>query len=371
MRLATFNVENLFERAKIMNLEHWSDGKAVLADYKKFTEIIEKPVYSTADKAALIATMKKYPGLLTNGVSTYVRLRENKGKLVRTQGGQRVIAASGRGDWIGWFELEKEPVKEAAIENTARVIQAVNADVLGVVEAENRTGLLQFNEIVLPQIGGTPYAHAMLIDGNDERGIDVGILTKGHLPIQTMRSHVDDRDAQDKRVFSRDCPEYHISLGGGQTFVVMLNHLKSKGYGSAAESNARREAQAQRVRDIYEERKLQGYTHIAIMGDLNDTPDSNPLKPLLGNGSDLKDVFGHPSFNDQGRPGTHDNCTASGKLDYILLSPVLWNAVVQGSVERRGAWGGIHGTLWPHFPEVETAVDAASDHVAVWVDLNI
>lgn len=63
MRLATFNVENLFERAKIMNLQPWSDGKAVLEDYTKLAEIIEKQIYSAADKATLTAIMKKYPGM--------------------------------------------------------------------------------------------------------------------------------------------------------------------------------------------------------------------------------------------------------------------------------------------------------------------
>jgi endonuclease/exonuclease/phosphatase family metal-dependent hydrolase len=370
MRLATFNVENLFERARILNLD-WSEGRPVLEDYERLAKIIEKPVYSNADKSRLITIMKKYPGLLTNGTSKYIRLRENRSKLVRTQGGERVIAANGRGDWIGWFELINEPVKEAAIQNTARVIQAVNADVLGVVEAEHRIGLLHFNDIVMPQVGGTPYRHVMLIDGNDDRGIDVGLMTKANFRIDAVHSHVDDRDAEDDRVFSRDCPEYSIPVPGGKTLVVVLNHFKSKGYGTQAESNARRRAQAQRVRDIYEERKLQGFAHVAIMGDLNDTPGSNPLQPLLANGSDLKDVFAHPSFNDQGRPGTHGNCTASGKLDYILLSPAVWETVSSGGVERRGAWGGTHGTLWPRFPEVVTEKDVASDHIAVWVDVNI
>jgi endonuclease/exonuclease/phosphatase family metal-dependent hydrolase len=223
----------------------------------------------------------------------------------------------------------------------------------------------------MPQVGGTPYRHVMLIDGNDDRGIDVGLMTKAGFRIDAVHSHVDDRDAEDDRVFSRDCPEYSIPVPGGKTLVVVLNHFKSKGYGTQAESNARRRAQAQRVRDIYEERKLQGFAYVAIMGDLNDTPGSNPLQPLLANGSDLKDVFTHPSFNDQGRPGTHGNCTASGKLDYILLSPGVWETVSSGGVERRGAWGGTHGTLWPRFPEVVTEKDVASDHIAVWVDVNI
>ena len=40
------------------------------------------------------------------------------------------MGVNGRSDWIGWFELKRAAVEETAIENTARVISAVNADVL-------------------------------------------------------------------------------------------------------------------------------------------------------------------------------------------------------------------------------------------------
>jgi hypothetical protein len=33
---------------------------------------------------------------------------------------------------------------------------------------------------------------------------------------------------------------------------VLINHFKSKGFGKTSESNARREAQARRVREIYD-----------------------------------------------------------------------------------------------------------------------
>jgi len=36
----------------------------------------------------------------------------------------------------------------------------------------------------------------MLIDGNDERGIDVGPFAKDDLPIAGMRSHVDAQTAR-------------------------------------------------------------------------------------------------------------------------------------------------------------------------------
>jgi exonuclease III len=79
----------------------------------------------------------------------------------------------------------------------------------------------------------------------------------------------------------------------------------------------------------------------------------------------------HPSFVNDGRPGTFANGAASGKIDYILLSPALFARVQQASVWRKGVWGGTHGTLWEIYPEMKKPVHAASDHAAVWVDLNI
>src|SRR5262249_139784 len=148
------------------------------------------------------------------------------------------IAANGRDDWIGWFELEKEPVKATATENTARVIDLMKADVQCVIEAEDRTGLKRFNAEGMPQVGAAPFTHVMLIDGNDERGIDVGILSKAGFDIALMRSHVDDQDAKGT-IFSRDCAEYEVHTPNGNTLLVLLNHFKNKGYGKPAESAAK------------------------------------------------------------------------------------------------------------------------------------
>jgi endonuclease/exonuclease/phosphatase family metal-dependent hydrolase len=185
-----------------------------------------------------------------------------------------------------------------------------------------------------------------------------------------MRSHVDDL-VGGSPVFSRDCPEYEIALPGGDSLLLLVNHLKSKGYGGQAESNTRRLRQAQRVRAIYDARRQAGATNVAVLGDFNDTPTSAPLAPLLGAGSDLRDVSVHPGFVNDGRPGTFANGTASGKIDYILLSPALFARVQQAGVWRKGVWGGTHGTLWEIYPEMTKPVHAASDHAAVWVDLDI
>ena len=381
MRLASFNVENLFDRAAALNKSEWvnepgddpslwSAGRKALDTYSKLNALLAKPHYSDADKVEILRLLALLD-IARKDESSLVILRRNRGQLLRRpQGGPVEVVANGRDDWIGWLELKKQAVNEIATQNTARVIQAVNADVLVVIEADDRISLCRFNEQLLKAVGGQSYDHIMLIDGNDDRGIDVGLFARGTASIVSLRSHVDDRD-QSGTIFSRDCPEFHLDLASGNHLVVLANHLKSKGYGTPAVSNARRKAQAKRVKEIYDDLRAGGVHNIAIVGDFNDTLDSDPLSPLVGAGSDLKDVSAFQGFADGGRPGTFGYCTASNKIDHILLSPALWPKITAGGIDRRGSWGGKKGTLWPHFPEVTNVNQAASDHAAVWVDLAI
>ena len=370
LRLATFNVENMFERAKAMNLATWAEGRPILEDFGRLNALIQEPVYSPAVVTELLDIIRRHRGLGSRGQSKYIRLRVIRGAFLRSRAGVLEIAAAMREDWVGWFELEKEPVKAAATDNIARIVGLVGADVLCVVEAENRTLLKRFNDRVMTRLHGNPYRHVMLIDGNDDRGIDVGILTKMDYPIVRMLSHVDDKDPEGT-IFSRDCAEYEIKTPQGATLLVLLNHFKSKGYGKPAESAAKRLRQAQRVRDIYDEYRQKGYEYVAVAGDLNETPDGAPIGPLVGDGSTLTDIMAHPRFVGDGRPGTHGNGTKTGKFDYILMSPRLSDRVVRGGIERRGVWGGANGTLFPHLETIRTKQDAASDHAALWVDLDI
>lgn len=381
MRIAAFNVENLFERARALNKDEWVDepgsdpsrwsaGRAALNAYSELNALLRKKTYGAADKAAIVAHLKAL-GLERSDESKLVILRKNRGTLLkRPRTGGIEIVAAGRDDWIGWLELKKEPVDEVATQNTARVLSAVDADIVVVVEAEHRISLCRFNEQVIETVGGRPYDQVMLVDGNDERGIDVGLMTRAGAVIDHVRSHVDDRDGN-QTIFSRDCPEFHLKLASGDRLVVLANHFKSKGYGGAAQSAARREAQARRVRAIYDGLRAEGIANVVIAGDLNDTPDSAPLAPLLADGSDLKDISAHPRFDDGGRPGTYANGTKGNKIDYLLLSPALFAKVTAGGIDRRGVWGGKNGTLWPIFPEITSAHQAASDHAAIWADLDI
>ncbi|HEY7171318.1 MAG TPA: endonuclease/exonuclease/phosphatase family protein [Vicinamibacterales bacterium] len=369
MRLASFNLENLFDRAKALNLDSFAEGKVILDKFAKLNNLFENPQYSAADKKAILAGLKDLGVLKDDNGGKFVCLRQNRGKLLkRPTSGPVEVVAEGRGDWVGWLELTTEHVNEIATQNTARVLRDVNADVIATIEVDNRVAVQRFNSQSLPFVSAASYPHVMVIDGNDERGIDVGLMSR--FPIGTMRSHVDDGD-NGSRIFSRDCAEYQVLLPGGDRLLLLVNHLKSKGFGTQQDSDARRLRQAQRVREIYDERRKSGLTHIAVVGDFNDFPTSAALAPLLGNGSNLRDVSTHPKFESDGRPGTFGNGTATEKIDYILLSPELFGKVKRAAVFRKGVWGGKNGTLFPHFPEMTKAIHAASDHAAIFADLSI
>ena len=370
MRLAAYNVENLFDRPIAMNFETWAEGKPILEKFAALNALLGELTYTAAVKRKMAEIMIEL-GLEKSDKGPFVILRRNRGSLVkRPRDGGIEIVAGGRADWVGSLELRDEPINEHAMRNTARVLIDIKADVLGVVEAESRPVLAAFNTEIIRALDGTPFRHVMLIDGNDERGIDVGLMTREGFPIGPMRSHVDDRDDRGEALFSRDCPEYSVTTPSGNHLIVMVNHLKSKGYGSKAKSDAKRKTQAGRIKDIYNELIAEGANHIAVIGDLNDTPDSDPLHPLLKE-TDLKDVFVHPAFEDGGYPGTYGLCNAANKIDYILLSPKLYDRVERGGVFRTGMWPGSRPRRWDAYEELKRQEDAGSDHAAVWVDLDL
>ena len=370
MRLASYNVENLFDRARAMNLKSAAEGKPILERFAELSGLLAQPSYSAAAKKRMAKLVVELD-LEKSDIGDFVILRRNRGALLRRpRAGGVEIVADGRADWVGSLELRDEPIDEQAMRNTARVMRDVEADVMGVVEVESRPVLRDFNADVISALGGEAYRHAMVIDGNDTRGIDVGLLTRREFPIGQLRSHVDDMMGERDLIFSRDCAEYEVTTPSGARILLMLNHFKSKGYGSQQSSNDRRRNQAQRVKDIYDERVGMGIKNIAILGDFNDTPGSAPLSPLI-EGTNLKDIFLHPTFDDGGYPGTYGNCSAENKIDFILLSPALFDKVTGGGVFRKGMWPGARARRWEAYPELVRKVDAASDHAAIWADIDI
>jgi endonuclease/exonuclease/phosphatase family metal-dependent hydrolase len=369
MRIAAFNVENLFNRARALDQRTWSAGRPVLEAYQRVCSLLEEREYTDPIKQEILRELGRL-GLRKGDTARFARLRQNRGRLLRrSRDGQVRVIADGRASWIGWVELTTDRCDELALEHTARVMRDVGADIVGVIEAESRFALKRFADAGIVTDGRPHYRHVMVVDGNDERGIDVGVLSAAGYPLAGQRSHVDDTDSVG-RVFSRDCAEYHFVTPGGSRVAVLVNHFKSKGYGGKIASDAIRRRQSLRVADIYRGLVAEGVEHVAVVGDLNDTPESEPLAPLL-TGTGLRDISDHPAFDDGGRPGTYGYCTARNKLDYILLSPALFAAARGGGIFRRGVWGGRRGTLWPIYESMTAAVHAGSDHAAIYADVDL
>jgi hypothetical protein len=127
----------------------------ILDAYAEFNSLIALATYSPADKARMIQLLvqldvyRVHAGVVRRNRTPTPRwawLRANRGSFDVERDATGVeIAADGRADWIGWAELATEPVDEISTRMTARVIQDIAADVLGVIEAEDRPSLDRFN----------------------------------------------------------------------------------------------------------------------------------------------------------------------------------------------------------------------------------
>jgi endonuclease/exonuclease/phosphatase family metal-dependent hydrolase len=364
LRVATFNMENLFTRPSAMRDGAGQKGQQAIDDHAELNSIIAKDPYSDHDKARLLALEKRYRFAdLNPPQSALVQLNKIRGQpFKRTQAGVKSVVATGRSSWTGWFELKRDDVKWAATYNTGRVIAETNADILICVEVENRPTLHRFNEQVLSAEFNAAYPHVMVIDGNDQRGIDVGVMSR--YPINGMRSHVDDVNPTGERTFSRDCPEYVIELSDGKHIVIIPNHFKSKRGGDSQAVKDRRLAQASTASAIAKN-ALQVSQYVLLGGDLNDTPSSVTLQPLFLNG--FQDIQAHASYPTD-RPGTYDTGTASNKIDYLILSEKLMASLQLAGIERRGSY---HPNTWDPFDTVTSKSDEASDHHLVWADFSL
>jgi endonuclease/exonuclease/phosphatase family metal-dependent hydrolase len=293
----------------------------------------------------------------------YLTLRKIRGALLeRKQGQPARIVAAGRDSWAGWVELKREPLADAAINNTARVIAEVNPDILVLVEVESRPAVQHFHDEVLLPLMKRPYGYNMVIDGNDERGIDVGILSR--FPIQQMRSHITDVTGK-SRTFSRDCPEYYIEQPSGRELLVLANHFASKG---SDVSGKRRKVQSAAAARIYKSLQKR-FPYTVVAGDFNDYPDSGALDALLKK-TNLQDAMSLKQYAGE-FPGTYQRATAKEKNDYLLLSPALRKRVEGVDVFRKGFYAP---RKWESFDDINAENKGwfqASDHHCVWAELDL
>lgn len=253
---------------------------------------------------------------------------------------------------------------------TAEAIGAIRADILGLQEIENLPTLRLFLKQFTPWLPAGGYPYPLVIDGNDPRQIDVGIVSR--FPLGAIHTHQFDRTPQGARIFSRDCLEVEICLPHGKTLTVFVNHFKSMAENREGTMDARR-AQANRVVEILYERfgSDPGQAAWIVLGDLNDYLPSRGLEPLLSQPW-LENVLHRLPQNER---WTHyfAGHNAYNQLDYLLLSRSLAeaNPTALPELERRGMPGRATKIEEPRFKGVGYHNPKASDHCPMVIEIDV
>ncbi|PTW60863.1 endonuclease/exonuclease/phosphatase family protein [Breoghania corrubedonensis] len=277
--------------------------------------------------------------------------------------------------FMGRLVKEKDPEETVTI--ARRIRQAMDVDVLGVQEVEHIEILKQFNRDYL----GGGYDEIALIEGNDPRLIDVGLLSR--LPVGAITSfqtsvHPDDPA---RRVFGRDLVRIEILGPDRQPLLVVYNtHMKSHyvpfhmdPVAGAAEANERRRRQAETIGAIIAATEGPD-SRFVLLGDMNDPPGSPFLAPMIafaggtlvnsladaretrpakpetpGQGPGPASVNWTHRYNPPGPEFPHYE-----QYDQIWLSPALAPHLAAAFIDRRTRHGG-----------------DGSDHDPAWVVLDL
>jgi predicted extracellular nuclease len=165
-----------------------------------------------------------------------------------------------------------------------KVLAELDPDIAVFAEVENQRCLEDLSEGHL----GNAYT-ATLIDGNDGRSLDVGVLSK--LPFDEVVSHKDDEftlagTPAPTYKFTRDCLELHLTYGG-RKIVLLAVHYRSKGQPDAnppiPDDPDKRLAEAQRTRAIADGLMAEDPERaVLVLGDFNDLPGSFPVQAIEG-----------------------------------------------------------------------------------------
>lgn len=275
----------------------------------------------------------------------------------------------------GWIveEVHFEELGEDSKVVTGMAVQALEADVIGIQEVEGVDTLKHFRERFLGGLSAYPYVAG--IDGNDERLIDVAVLSKR--PITRVRSyqHLRDPKVSGEELFSRDCLEVDVDVDG-KTVTLFVNHFKSMN-GGREKSQGKRELQANKVKEIVEGRfgPNPGSQSFIVIGDLNDylETDSQGKSGIKGlvEWDQVENVILRRDAKDR---WTHywKERDDYKQLDYMLLSKSL--AAANGGepeIMRKGLPKRATRYEGERFGGVGEDKPKASDHCPVVMEIEV
>jgi len=214
-------------------------------------------------------------------------------------------------------------------------IEAMNPDVIALEEMGTTNALLELRASL--KADGLDFPFWEHVSGADTN-IHVAVLSK--FPIVARHPHTNDEFLLDGKRFrvSRGFAEVEIQTATNFTFTLIAGHLKSKLATPNADEAEERLGEAKVLRGIIDEHfKANPNAKLIVLGDFNDTKDSDSTKEIIGRGKfKLTDTRpaernGDNTFTENIYHEPRDVTwtyfygldDTYSRIDYILLSPAM------------------------------------------------
>jgi endonuclease/exonuclease/phosphatase family metal-dependent hydrolase len=192
-------------------------------------------------------------------------------------------------------------------------IEAMKPDVIALEEMGTTNALLELRASL--KTDGLDFPFWEHVSGADTN-IHVAVLSK--FPIVARHPHTNDTFLLDGRRFrvSRGFAEVEIQAAKDFTFTLIAAHLKSRRPVPDADEAEERLGEAKVLRGIIDKHfKANPDVKLIVLGDFNDTKDSDSTKAIIGRGKfKLTDT----------RPAEHNGDNAPGHAPYFEPRTVAW-----------------------------------------------
>ncbi|WJJ96363.1 hypothetical protein [Algibacter luteus] len=374
MKIATFNVQNLFHRDRSL-LEKLT--KNLTVDWTiELDKLMIVPTKSLTQQDR-IRELSFLIGFEKSSPRPYAVLRRKAGFLFMKGLSHSIdCKANNLTDWNGWIKLQTVPIHPKSTQHKAQVIANVNPDILLLQEIEDRASFEDFNQLILPEFDCKPFEHSFVIQGNDMNGLEMGIALRQGYNLEAIRTHNINAATNDD---GKNLIEYEISTPFKETIWVLNAYLEKPTKERKQFDNIRKK-QVWKIAEVYRKLIAEGKTNVIIAGTFNVPSYCNSLSPLIQD-TDLKDITKHLSFEvdiDKGNDGTYFRLGAYRmgvnikQKDYMLFSPTLFSKMKDSGLNRKAMWPEKH-PQWSIYKSVSNRNVAASEHPLVWgnIDLSI
>ncbi len=245
--------------------------------------------------------------------------------------GQFTIAAYNVENWnsIERYGRPNQPKPKAERDAVLAVVAAVRPDVLGIEEMGKTNDLAEFMAGLRQK--GVDYRHQEWIEAADADR-HVGLLSR--FPIVERHSVTNAIHLLDGKPMpmQRGILDVLIKVNDHYSFRAIVVHLKSKRAVDYGDQAAIRLGEARRLREhIGKILKKSPAQNLIAMGDFNDTPDSEPVRVILG--QPPFQLFALHPRDSEGNDGTHlwRARNQFSRIDYLVVSPGMSNEYVAGS----------------------------------------